>query len=32
MQEKYYIKFHEYLKDVVKHFQETGSMRNFSEL
>ena len=32
MKEKYYIKFHEYLKDVVKHFQETGSMRNFSEL
>lgn len=32
MKEKYYIKFHEYLKDVVKHFQETGSMRHFSEL
>lgn len=32
MKEKYYIKFHEYLKDVVKHFQKTGSMRHFSEL
>ena len=32
MKEKYYIKFHEYLKDVVKHFQETGSMRHFSKL
>lgn len=32
MKEKYYIKFHEYLKDVVRHFQETGSMRHFSEL
>lgn len=32
MKEKYYTKFHEYLKDVVKHFQETGSMRNFSKL
>lgn len=32
MKEKYYIKFHDYLKDVVKHFQETGSMRHFSDL
>ena len=32
MREKYYIKFHEYLKDVVKHFQETGSLRHFSEI
>lgn len=32
MKEKYYTKFHEYLKDVVKHFQETGSMRHFSKL
>lgn len=32
MKEKYYIKFHEYLKDVVKHFQETGSLRNFSDI
>ena len=32
MKEKYYTKFHEYLKDVVKHFQETGSLRNFSDI
>ena len=32
MKEHYYTKFYEYLKDVVKHFQKTGSMRNFSKL
>ena len=32
MKEKYYTKFHEYLKDVVKYFQETGSLRKFSDI
>lgn len=32
MKEKYYIKFHDYLKDVVKYFQETGSLRKFSDI
>ena len=32
MKEKYYTKFYEYLKDVVKYFQETGSLRKFSDI